>query len=453
MPATADLAATSTGLLRAFHQLAGGDEQAWSQFIRLAQHLMRDAARRAVPDAMMVEDAVQETCITLHGLLRRGAGPTVADETQLINWLYTVAGNAARRLARTERQQQRHRSTAPGAPVADEPVTDLEPLLARLRHALGLLPARQRQILVRRYSDGWDNARIADEQGLPRAAVAVLAHRAQARLRRLVGAPFAFGLIALCGAAPATGVELAAISRPPGWWSAPARWSLAGLVAVAAGLGIWSWPTTPAPATAAPQGAAFDELFPRFRALYANGLPARGRVRLEVAGAPRSLLAAGAELARIDHRSASSIGTTPIAPDLPVTLGGEPGVMHALIPPPGWLDQGPVRIEAEYAGIGAYECSLFIGLVQPDADPGRHLPGQPPTIPGFISTAADINRVTVVLLPVGRTRDGIGLYEGWSKAPGSGSRLIYQPGAVLGLVTPAPVTLRRLMLTPLRLVD
>ena len=155
------------------------------QVFREHQQRVFRAAYRVTGNAQDAEDVLQSVFLRL---ARREAGDLPA--TNLSNYLYRTAVNAAIDLLRTRR----------GPPTVDledaaQTLPDLraeapdqahvaEELRAWLRRALARLGPKAAEVFTLRYIEEYDNQDIARMLGLSRVGVAVILHRTRRRLQR-----------------------------------------------------------------------------------------------------------------------------------------------------------------------------------------------------------------------------------------------------------------------------
>ena len=139
-------------------------------------------AMRLLGDDSLAEDCVSETFSRFLKALRAGQGP----ETYLQAYLYRVAHNWV---------TDQYRRQPPPPLDLDENLREDEQarpealVLQRLeqervRGALRLLTPDQRQVIVLRFIEGWENEAVAATVQKPVGAVKALQHRALAALRR-----------------------------------------------------------------------------------------------------------------------------------------------------------------------------------------------------------------------------------------------------------------------------
>jgi RNA polymerase sigma factor (sigma-70 family) len=136
-------------------------------------------------DETAARDAVQ------HAFLRMLERPP-SDESPKA-WLYTVATNALRDWARTDRRRERILEEGPErAPIADPPPppdtgVDRERERARLRRALDELEERDRTIVLMR-EDGFSHREIALAVGTTTGSVGTMIARSLEKLARSLNA-------------------------------------------------------------------------------------------------------------------------------------------------------------------------------------------------------------------------------------------------------------------------
>lgn len=140
-------------------------------------------ALRLLGDAALAEDCLSDTFLRFLQVLRTPRGPQ--DHVQA--YLYQIAHNWI--------TDQYRRQPLPPLPLLDDlpgPDKDLpQALMDRLqreavRGALARLTPDQRQVIVLKYLEGWENDRVAHLLEKPVGAVKSLQHRALHALRRML---------------------------------------------------------------------------------------------------------------------------------------------------------------------------------------------------------------------------------------------------------------------------
>ena len=140
-------------------------------------------ALRLLGDAGLAEDCVADTFLRYLQALRAGGGP----QDHLQAYLYRIAHNWI--------TDQYRRQPLPPLPLLDELVSKEEDLLqiamdhiqkTQVRGALGRLTPDQRQVIVLKYMEGWENESVALALEKPAGAVKALQHRAIEALRRML---------------------------------------------------------------------------------------------------------------------------------------------------------------------------------------------------------------------------------------------------------------------------
>ena len=140
-------------------------------------------AYRLLGETRLAEDCVAETFSRLLGALQKGNGP----QDHLQAYLYRIAHNWAtdqyRRhpLHEVELNPDLHDD---GADVLSAAAHAIE--TQQVRAALSQLTHEQRQVVMLKFVEGWDNAEIAVALEKPVGAVKALQHRAVAALKKLV---------------------------------------------------------------------------------------------------------------------------------------------------------------------------------------------------------------------------------------------------------------------------
>lgn len=137
-------------------------------------------AMRLLGDECLAEDCVSETFARFLKSLRAGQGPT----EHLQAYLYRIAHNWITDHYR--RQPMLDLDEDLRAEDEDRPEAQVDRLLQqeRVRNALRLLTPDQRQVVILRFLEGWENDEVSAAVQKPSSAVRALQHRALASLRR-----------------------------------------------------------------------------------------------------------------------------------------------------------------------------------------------------------------------------------------------------------------------------
>jgi len=212
---------------------------AWMR--RLARSLVRDEAR--------ADDVVQQAALAALRDSDPGRGA-------LGPWLARVTRNFARKDWRAEarRRAREHAVARPeGQPAVDDALVRLEEE-RKLVDALALLEPAVREVVVRRYLDGWSCARIARASGVPAATVRWRLQKGLAELRTKLdreaggdGVQWRLALLPLCAPGrPWPAFEdmlrpLAGVATLSGVLTMTAATKALGvtLVMAVAGVGVW----------------------------------------------------------------------------------------------------------------------------------------------------------------------------------------------------------------------
>jgi RNA polymerase sigma factor (sigma-70 family) len=159
----------------------------------LAQHdrWLRTIVLARVRERQAVDDVMQEVALAAV----RQAAP-LADVAKVAPWLYRLAVRQAllyrrkcgrrRRLQEGyENQQPRHHENGHVNESVLEPLGWLlsDERQALVRQALGRIAARDREILLLKYTENWNYGKIASHLGISHSAIEARLHRARRRLR------------------------------------------------------------------------------------------------------------------------------------------------------------------------------------------------------------------------------------------------------------------------------
>lgn len=163
----------------------GGDKRAYDTLLREVTPRIRSLCRNRIRDHAEVEDAVQDSLMTLHALRH-----TYDPERPFGPWLTTIATRRAiDRLRRQGRSSGRESNlddlpedAAAVAPVAEERIA-----ARNLRDAVAELPESQRTALRLAKLEDLSLAEASARSGLSVGALKVATHRAMHSLRRRFG--------------------------------------------------------------------------------------------------------------------------------------------------------------------------------------------------------------------------------------------------------------------------
>jgi RNA polymerase sigma-70 factor (ECF subfamily) len=170
-------------------------------------------ARRILADDALAEDVLQDVFVTVW------RDPSAFDRSRgsFASWLLGLVHHKAVDAVRREESQRRRRHRAEDEPIRSAPPTtqDVEDeawtrvVSERVRIALGVLPAAQREALTLAYYGGYTQREVAALTGAPLGAVKTRMLAGMRRLKEelggLAGGPSLGG--ALGGAAPVDGTS------------------------------------------------------------------------------------------------------------------------------------------------------------------------------------------------------------------------------------------------------
>jgi RNA polymerase sigma-70 factor (ECF subfamily) len=162
----------------------GGDHSAYARIVRRHQGRVTRHLYRFTRDGGELEELVQETFVQAYAGLRSFRG-----EASLESWLLTIATRAGYRF-----WKQRSRTAAMAASaeelerVADRSVGDwgAEESGEALEKLLGMLPARDRLVLMLLYVEQKSVSEAAGLTGWSKTMVKVQAFRARGKLKRIL---------------------------------------------------------------------------------------------------------------------------------------------------------------------------------------------------------------------------------------------------------------------------
>ncbi len=164
----------------------------WPAALAAHGHWLRLVVLARVGEREAADEVLQEVSLAA---VRQQA--PLADHAKLAPWLYQLAVRQCllyrRKRGRARKLVQRF---AERRPPADHDACAADPLdwlladerQAAVRQGLVRLPARDREILLLKYSEGWSYHQLAAHLGASHSAVEARLHRARARLRQELAA-------------------------------------------------------------------------------------------------------------------------------------------------------------------------------------------------------------------------------------------------------------------------
>jgi RNA polymerase sigma-70 factor (ECF subfamily) len=159
----------------------------WQQELARHQRWLRTVIAARLGSRQAVDEVMQE--VSLAAIAQKAP---LLDASKVAPWLYRLAATQAllyrRKLGRQRRQAEsygiRTQKTEADSREADPLVWLLTDERRQLvRQALDRLAPRDREILLLKYSEGWNYHQLAAHLGISHSAVETRLHRARARLR------------------------------------------------------------------------------------------------------------------------------------------------------------------------------------------------------------------------------------------------------------------------------
>lgn len=157
----------------------------WAAVLARHQRWLRTVVYARLGEPQAVDDVMQEVCLAAV----RQKSPLV-DPTKVAAWLYRLAVTQAL-LYRRAQGRRRKLASRYAQHVRDSEAADRDPLAwlladerqALVRKALARLAARDREILLLKYTEDWSYRELADHLGITQTALQARLHRARQRLR------------------------------------------------------------------------------------------------------------------------------------------------------------------------------------------------------------------------------------------------------------------------------
>ena len=161
----------------------GGDRAAFGQLVERHYDFVYRVAYRWLGIRQDAEDAAQEVCIRIAKALKNYQGSGA-----FTSWLYPIALNAARDIAR-KRSRENVRNEAFGVHTEIEAGAgddEDEERAAALWASVAKLSEKQRETVLLVYGEGYSHAQAGEALGISEATVSWHVHEAKKRLRVLM---------------------------------------------------------------------------------------------------------------------------------------------------------------------------------------------------------------------------------------------------------------------------
>lgn len=172
------------------HHQTSGHELDWREMLATNQRWLRAVAFTRLGDADAVDEVMQEVALAV----ARQSSP-LRDAAKVSPWLYRLTLRQAllyrRRQGRTRRLHERAALREEGSRTPEPDPLDwliADERRGLVRRAVSELPARDAEVLMLKYQEGWSYAEIAGRLGVSSSAVEARLHRARGRLRKRLSA-------------------------------------------------------------------------------------------------------------------------------------------------------------------------------------------------------------------------------------------------------------------------
>jgi RNA polymerase sigma-70 factor (ECF subfamily) len=172
--------ATTPILLATIRAAKRGDSRAFEELMIATERRVASVAWRILGDNEEVKEALQETFFRVYRHLGK-----YDEEQDFFAWLYRIAVNVCRDLARRNRRERVLRPLDEAQHVTTAPRTNDD--VALLGRAIESLPERERLAIVLREIDGLSTEEVAAILGNSPATVRVQIRNALAKLRAFIG--------------------------------------------------------------------------------------------------------------------------------------------------------------------------------------------------------------------------------------------------------------------------
>jgi len=156
----------------------------WASALACHDRWLRTVVAARLGERQAVDEVVQEVS------LAAVSAPGEVDPARVSGWLYRLAIRKTL-MYRRKRGRQRRMDDRYAVKVRDEGSSSPDPLgwlllderSALVRESLAGLPARDAEVLMLKYTEGWSCRELAERLGQTEAAIESRLHRARARLR------------------------------------------------------------------------------------------------------------------------------------------------------------------------------------------------------------------------------------------------------------------------------
>lgn len=167
---------------------AGGDQEAWAALAALYGKRLYALARSRLRDDHLAEDVAQSVFVTLAEKLKGPEGEGYREQGRFESWLFRIAMNRVRDIARKKQRRGEVLTDAPGdytpgpSEASDADTDDLD----ALRTAIARLSTADREVVELRHHAGLSFKQIAESLDVPMGTVLARHHRALRKLKTMI---------------------------------------------------------------------------------------------------------------------------------------------------------------------------------------------------------------------------------------------------------------------------
>jgi RNA polymerase sigma-70 factor (ECF subfamily) len=159
----------------------GGDPDAFARLVRRYQQPIAQRLWRFTRDRTVLEELVQESFVQAWMSLAKYRA-----DAPLLHWLMRIATRVGYRHWKSDRRRRETHEQRPAESLAAHDPPSPHEAAEYVDHWLAQLPPRDRLVLMLTIVEGCTVAETAEQTGWSQSMVKVQAHRARAKLRKLM---------------------------------------------------------------------------------------------------------------------------------------------------------------------------------------------------------------------------------------------------------------------------